>query len=87
MKRTIKNQYYTDLLNQYSSDIKKTWNVLNLVTGRTKNSDRPSTSFSMNNEPTTNPNKIAKGFCEYFTGVGNSLLLKYLTLPSHSIIT
>ena len=37
LKRIAKQLYYKELLEQYQNDIKRTWDTLNKITGRTRN--------------------------------------------------
>ena len=75
-KRLHKQEYYTKLLENAKSNIKKTWKILNSLTG--KNNDKSSTtnSFRNNGETITDPNTIANNFCDYYSNIGETLASK-----------
>ena len=49
-KRHSKNIYYENLLNKYNKDIRKTWQVLNTITGRVHDKSGISDTFVINGE-------------------------------------
>ena len=49
-KRHSKNIYYENLLNKYNKDIRKTWQVLNTITGRVHDKSGISDMFVINGE-------------------------------------
>jgi hypothetical protein len=71
-KRASKLNYYSDLLTEYKHDSRKTWSVLNTLTGRKNNKCKISDSFKLDNGTLlTNPKLINNAFCKYFTEVGS----------------
>ncbi len=70
LKRQSKRNYFSNLLHTYKNDIKKTWKVLNNITGKNSNKQKISETFINNGAQTSNPILIAQGFCDYFTHVG-----------------
>ncbi len=83
LKRHSKNQYYSDLFNQYRNDIRKTWQTLNSIIGRNKTKNSDLKMFKINNKSTTDTKTIANGFCEYFTSVGEKFAAN-IPPPVHS---
>mgnify|MGYP000748923403 CR=1 FL=1 len=70
IKRTTINTFYSELLTKYKTNIKKTWAVLNTITGRMNDKTSISEVFYIDNNLEKNPVKIADTFCEYFSEVG-----------------
>ena len=60
-KRQAKSQYYKQLLQKYSTDILKTWKVLNSIIGRTNDKSCISDTFIVDNSKITDVNVIANG--------------------------
>lgn len=76
-KRITKQNYYTGLLQDYKHDSRKTWSILNSLTGRNKKKTSISDSFlTDNNIPITDQAQISNNFCKYFTEVGHKLASK-----------
>ena len=71
-KRTARHSYYTDLLNKYQSDIRKTWQVLNNVTGRSRDKAVASDTFIINGERINDRSIISNEFCTYFSNIGKT---------------
>ena len=69
-KRKAKQKYYNGLLEESKYDIRKTWKVLNTLTGRTNDKSSTSDAFCIDNELVKDPQKIADGFCSFFTEIG-----------------
>ncbi len=67
LKRTTKNTCYINQINNAKNDIRKTWQLLNNLVGKTKDKSSIPNHFIHNVLPTTNAKIIANGFCEYFT--------------------
>ena len=70
LKRKAKESYYNNLLDQYKHDIKKTWKILNSITGRLNDKSSVSDVFCIDNTLTQDHKKIADGFCSFFATVG-----------------
>jgi len=79
LKKAMKNKYYTDLLNVYKYDSRKTWSLLNTLTGRntcTTKSNIPDSFETINNGTISDPLTISNEFCKYFTEVGKAFAAK-----------
>ena len=63
-KRDTKIQYYDNLLSKYNN-IRKTWHILNNITGRLR--DKTGISDTLSDK-----NLIANHFCSYFTNIGKT---------------
>ena len=72
IKRRSKHEYYSNLLNRYKNDVRKTWKVLNSIIGRKSNDKTLSETFCHDGVLTSDPVKIANGFCKYFSEVGEN---------------
>ncbi len=70
LKRTIKQNYYDDLFQQYKFNIRKSWGVLNTLIGRTNNKTSISNIFKIDNIVINDPQKISDEFCKFFTNIG-----------------
>ncbi len=70
IKRHAKDSYYENLLNKYNGDIRKTWRVLNNITGRAHAKSPTSDTFMVNGEKVYDRTVIADEFCSYFTNIG-----------------
>ena len=71
--RQAKSQYYKQLLQKYSTDIRKTWKVLNSIIGRTNDKSCIPDTFIVDNSKITDANVIANGFGSYFSNIGKTL--------------
>ena len=63
IKRRARDSYYGDLLAKYQNDIRKTWKVLNNITGVARKRKKLSDTFLVNGEKCTDKVKIANEFC------------------------
>lgn len=70
LKRSAKESYYADLLQQYKNDIRKTWNVLNNLVCRRQDKSTISDTFLVDGNKETNKSIIANNFCDFFTNIG-----------------
>lgn len=73
IKRTAKHDFYKDRFEQYKTDIKKTWKLMNSLIGKTHDKSSIQTTFKLNNSILTEPQEIANGFCTYFSTIGSDL--------------
>ena len=69
-KRQIKYTHSEDLLNRYQNYIRKTWCVLNNITGRSHDKTTISDTFIVNGDQVNDKTMIANEFCSYFTNIG-----------------
>ena len=86
IKRKAKAKYFTDLLQNYANDIRKTWRVLNSITGRKNDKSTISDTFIVDGKKETNKETIANGFGSYFANVGRQFadaIPKANKQPSH----
>ncbi len=70
IKRSVKHEYYANLLAKYDGDIRKTWSVLNTIIGKSHDKSNITDSFIVNNNVITDTKTIANEFCTYFANVG-----------------
>ena len=56
-------------MNKYNKDIRKTWQVLNTITGRVHDKSGISDTFVINGECIYDKTHIADQFCSYFTNI------------------
>ena len=71
-KRDTKIQHYDKLLSKYNTNIRKTWQILNNITGRLRDKTGISDTFVVNGEQISDKNLIANHFCSYFTNIGKT---------------
>ena len=93
LKRIAKQLYYKELLEQYQNDIKRTWDTLNKITGRTRNKISIPDSFKIDGKKVTDNKQIAESFCAFFAEIGqiyankiphtNKSVRDFLTGPSN----
>ena len=73
IKRIAKETYYRTLLERYKNDIRKTWGVVNILIGRTRNTNTIADKFIIDDNDVTDPDVISTSFCKYFTEIGKQL--------------
>jgi hypothetical protein len=73
LKRTAKQQHYQRRFDQYKTDIKGTWRLLNTLIGRMNDKSSIQTTFIQEGNLLNTPNDIANGFCDYFSNIGPKL--------------
>ena len=73
IKRIAKETYYKTLLPRYKNDIRKTWGVVNIPIGRTRNKSTIADKFSIDGNDVNDPDIISNGFCKYFTEICKQL--------------
>lgn len=73
LKRNAKKMYYSDQLNQYKSDIKNTWKILNRLCNKANDKTSYCDSFHINNTTVTDPLDISNEFNKYFTNIGKNM--------------
>lgn len=64
--------YYTNEFAKHSNDIKKTWQIIRSIV-KTSNSDVMIKEINIEGSPVNDPERMAKHFNEYFTGLAQSL--------------
>ncbi len=70
LKKIATENYYHGLLETHKNDIRKTWNIMNSIIGRTRNKTSIPSTFIVNGREETNELAIANSFCDYFTNIG-----------------
>ena len=86
---TAEKIHYETLFNDNKDDLKKSWRILKQVINKRKYSSSCS-KFLVNQETTTDKNKIAKGFNQYLINIGPNLANKIpriISVPRHTWIT
>ena len=71
--RVAKRLYYNKKLDEYKSNAKSTWKLLNDLINKKKIKCKLPSTFKSNEEEICNPTHIANRFCEYFTNIGPTL--------------
>ena len=61
------------MLARYQNDIHKTWGVVNILIGRTRNKSTIADKFSIDGNDVNDPDIISNGFCKYFTEICKQL--------------
>ena len=70
--RKAKIKFFNDKLQQCSSDVGKTWNVINSILNRNKDKNS-NNEFLIDDELIDNPKIIAERFNDYFVDIGNRI--------------
>ena len=73
-KRKAKRIYYLLEFSNSKSDLKKTWSIINDLSGRKpSNNSKLSSTFIIDGLPNSNPDTISKSFNEFFATIGPNL--------------
>ena len=72
IKRKAKQAYYNKIVEEFKNDSSKLWHSLNKIIGKTSNKKDLPNTFMVNGVSCSDPKKIADGFCDYFTSVGET---------------
>ena len=70
LKRTAKQNHYSQIFHKFKNDIKNTWKTINSIIDRTNDKTSLPQNFTINNNKTSNSKEIADSFCNYFTNIG-----------------
>jgi hypothetical protein len=70
LKRTVKIDYYKNMLNENKFNMKKTWTILKHAIGKSNDKSNFPHSFCINNLNITERPKIAEEFNNYFIKIG-----------------
>ncbi len=70
LKRKAKQIHYQNIFEQCKKDIRKTWQVLNSVIGKSNDKSNAAQMFMINGKYTEEPCEIANGFGKFFSQVG-----------------
>ena len=84
--RITKKTYINDYLNKYSTDLKKSWALINNILHNKIKNRRMPTTMNIDNNMVDNSKKIANSFNEFYTNIGANLaskLSKSSTKPLH----
>ena len=72
LKRNAKKSYYTEIFNQYRNDIKKTWRLINTLSGKLKDKSSTVQNLVINGKNLSSSHDIANGFAKYFAEIGKN---------------
>lgn len=72
-KRYAKKTYFKVQLDNFKTDIRKTWSILRSAISRQNDKSNISDYFTVNGVNITNPKIIANEFCKYFSNIGPCL--------------
>ena len=70
LKRKMKMKYYSNIIDENKYNMKKTWQTLRKVIGKTNNKSNFSVSFNIGNKTVTYKTEISKSLNEYFSSIG-----------------
>ena len=70
-KRLAKSQYYMEQFIEYKNDVRKTWELVNTLTGRMSHKKHSIKSLDNSGTLTSNPKCIAKLFANHFASVSS----------------
>jgi len=73
LKRKAKQMYYTKLFNDYQYDIRRTWQTINNLIGKTSTKSTLAQVFKTDQGIVSDPHKIANEFNMYFSTIGHKL--------------
>ena len=75
VRKNAKTAFYTGKFNEKSGDMKKTWQLINIIRGKSKRQIKP--QFVIYNEKITNRRAIANEFNKYFVSLACNLNKAY----------
>ena len=70
IKRRSRIDYYENLIQNVKHDVRKTWKILNKITGKSKDKSTIPNNFINNGKVINDPKIISNDFCDYFSHVG-----------------
>lgn len=70
ISRYAKKLYYTNILNSYQNDIKKSWSILNELIQKAKSKGTLSSCFYINGRLSSNKGEIVEAFNTFFINAG-----------------
>jgi len=76
--KKAKRKHYGDKITECSGDIKKTWEVINSIRGKSRRDIKP--SFMLNDQRISDRRVIANEFNKYFTSIASKLNENYTDL-------
>ena len=77
VKKTSKQRHYSTILERYNNDIKRKWDVMKEIIGKTKlTTDNLPKSLIVNQVKITDEKEIANNFNKYYSDVGKNLASK-----------
>ena len=79
--RLAKRLYYEQQLERNKSNCKKTWNILNEIINKRKQTSKLPSTFIINNVDCSDPISIANNFSKYFSTLGSNLASKIPQVP------
>ena len=85
LKRTSKVWYYHTKCSEFKSNVKKTWELINQVIGKTSDKSSVISHIKADDLEVLNEKAIANEFGKYFSNVGKDLA-KNVRNPKHSIM-
>ena len=71
--RLAKKQYYENVFNKHSGDMKKTWGMINTILNRTKMKSKFPEYFLVNGQRLSNNEELSNAFNNYFSNIGIQL--------------
>ena len=75
-KRQHKRNYYFDIFQQLSNDIRKQWQIIRKIISKENDKSSLFDRFRHDSDIITNPKTIANLFCDYFSSVGQQFASK-----------
>ena len=72
--KKAKRKHYSNKFQDCNKDSKATWGLINKLINNNKKNSQCIKELNLNNQLTTNQNKIADGLNEYFVNVGKQIL-------------
>ena len=80
-----KTEYYQSKFHQYKSNIKKTWQCINYLLGKSQTSKSNLFNINYNEKLRNDPVEISNIFNDYFSNISSSLV-KLLPLANSSFL-
>ena len=67
---------YDKKFKESKSNVKATWRQLNEVMKKTKAKSKVNSTFKIDGQETCDPVEIANKFCQYFTNIGPTVVIR-----------
>lgn len=87
IRKAAKTLHFTNLFHEYRNNTKKTWQLINNLTGRKQNTKSPTQTLTLSNAQVTNPTDIAEAFAAHFASICTPSTQYTFNAQNHAHIT
>jgi len=87
IRKAAKTLHFTNLFNEFRNNTKKTWQLINNLTGRKQIANSPTQTLTFNNTELNNPPDIAEAFAAHFAFICTPQTQNTFNAQHHAHIT